>query len=103
MTGVLFLLLASPGDEAAASMLEDKPDQTALTGLLKRCGKDALVTQARPARLKGSGDVGNLPLSNGPGAVTAPGPRFPWPVRMVTGMIKVFPLPASRWSRPATW
>ena len=28
MTGVLFLLLASPGDEAAASMLEDKPDQT---------------------------------------------------------------------------
>ena len=28
MTGVLFLLLASPGDEAAATMLEDKPDQT---------------------------------------------------------------------------
>jgi CheY-like chemotaxis protein len=28
MTGVLFLLLASPGDEAPASMLEDKPDQT---------------------------------------------------------------------------
>jgi CheY-like chemotaxis protein len=28
MTGVRFLLLASPGDEAAASMLEDKPDQT---------------------------------------------------------------------------
>jgi len=28
MTGVLFLLLASPGDEAAESMLEDKPDQT---------------------------------------------------------------------------
>jgi len=28
MTGVRFLLLASPGDEAAASMLEDRPDQT---------------------------------------------------------------------------
>ncbi len=28
MTGVLFLLLASPGDEVAATMLEDKPDQT---------------------------------------------------------------------------
>ncbi|PYN86060.1 MAG: hypothetical protein DMD87_20135 [Candidatus Rokuibacteriota bacterium] len=28
MTGVLFLLLASPGDATAASMLEDKPDQT---------------------------------------------------------------------------
>src|SRR6267142_6477942 len=28
MTGVLFLLLASPGDEAAATMPEDKPDQT---------------------------------------------------------------------------
>src|SRR5213593_1923095 len=28
MTGVLFLLLASPGDEAPATMLEDKPDQT---------------------------------------------------------------------------
>ena len=28
MTGVLFLLLASPGDEAAATMLEGKPDQT---------------------------------------------------------------------------
>jgi len=28
MTGVLFLLLASPGDEADATMLEDKPDQT---------------------------------------------------------------------------
>jgi CheY-like chemotaxis protein len=28
MTGVLFLLLASPGDEAGATMLEDKPDQT---------------------------------------------------------------------------
>jgi CheY-like chemotaxis protein len=28
MTGVLFLLLASPGDEPAATMLEDKPDQT---------------------------------------------------------------------------
>jgi CheY-like chemotaxis protein len=28
MTGVLFLLLASPGDEAAATMLDDKPDQT---------------------------------------------------------------------------
>jgi CheY-like chemotaxis protein len=28
MTGVRFLLLASPGDEAAGTMLEDKPDQT---------------------------------------------------------------------------
>ena len=28
MTGVLFLLLASPGDEVPATMLEDKPDQT---------------------------------------------------------------------------
>ena len=28
MTGVLFLLLASPGDEAAPAMLEGKPDQT---------------------------------------------------------------------------
>jgi len=28
MGGVLFLLLASPGDEAAGTMLEDKPDQT---------------------------------------------------------------------------
>jgi CheY-like chemotaxis protein len=28
MTGVLFLLLASPGDEAAASMPDGKPDQT---------------------------------------------------------------------------
>jgi CheY-like chemotaxis protein len=28
MTGVLFLLLASPGDEAGATMPEDKPDQT---------------------------------------------------------------------------
>jgi len=28
MSGVLFLLLASPGDEAGATMLEDKPDQT---------------------------------------------------------------------------
>ena len=28
MTGVRFLLLASPGDEATASTLEDKPDQT---------------------------------------------------------------------------
>jgi len=28
MAGVLFLLLASPGDEAAGTMLEDKPDQT---------------------------------------------------------------------------
>jgi CheY-like chemotaxis protein len=28
MTGVLFLLLASPGDEAAPTMPEDKPDQT---------------------------------------------------------------------------
>jgi len=28
MTGVLFLLLASPGDEMPAVMLEDKPDQT---------------------------------------------------------------------------
>src|SRR5262245_5585637 len=26
MTGVLFLLLASPGEEAAESILEDKPD-----------------------------------------------------------------------------
>src|SRR6266481_2449561 len=33
MTGVLFLLLASPGDEAAPSVLEDKPDQT-LAGAL---------------------------------------------------------------------
>jgi CheY-like chemotaxis protein len=28
MTGVLFLLLASPGDEAPEAMLEEKPDQT---------------------------------------------------------------------------
>jgi len=28
MTGVRFLLLASPGDEAAGTLLEDKPDQT---------------------------------------------------------------------------
>src|ERR1700752_2396894 len=28
MTGVLFLLLASPGDAAAATMPEDKPGQT---------------------------------------------------------------------------
>ncbi|HYS18321.1 MAG TPA: DUF4388 domain-containing protein [Candidatus Binatia bacterium] len=28
MTGVLFLLLASPGDEAPEEMLEEKPDQT---------------------------------------------------------------------------
>jgi len=28
MTGVLFLLLVSPGDEAAPTMLEGKPDQT---------------------------------------------------------------------------
>src|SRR5262252_11226436 len=28
MTGVLFLLLANPGDGSGAAMLEDKPDQT---------------------------------------------------------------------------
>src|SRR5437870_881039 len=34
MTGVLFLLLASPGDEATAIMPEDKPDQTFVGDLL---------------------------------------------------------------------
>jgi CheY-like chemotaxis protein len=60
MTGVLFLLLASPGDEAAATMPEDKPDQT-LAGdlpltaivsevatLLRRAAQPA-VANAEPA------------------------------------------------------
>jgi len=57
MTGVLFLLLASPGDETPAGMLEDKPDQT-LAGdlpvsaivsevaqLLRRVAPTAVVTR----------------------------------------------------------
>jgi CheY-like chemotaxis protein len=60
MTGVLFLLLASPGDEAAGTMLEDKPDQTLagdlplativseVTALLAR-GKTPPAAPAEPA------------------------------------------------------
>ena len=59
MTGVLFLLLASPGDEAAATMLEDKPDQTLAgdlpltaivseVGTLLGRGKAALVPTQEP-------------------------------------------------------
>ena len=40
---------------------EDKPDKTALTSLLKRCGKHRLADRARPALLKGFGDTANLP------------------------------------------
>jgi ABC-type transport system involved in cytochrome c biogenesis ATPase subunit len=40
---------------------EDKPDSTSLNALLTRCGKDALVTRARPALLKGFGEIANLP------------------------------------------
>jgi CheY-like chemotaxis protein len=60
MGGVLFLLLASPGDEAAGTMLEDKPDQTLagdlplttivseVTALLAR-GKTPPAARAEPA------------------------------------------------------
>jgi len=60
MAGVLFLLLASPGDEAAGTMLEDKPDQTLAgdlplttivseaTALLSR-GKTPPAARAEPA------------------------------------------------------
>jgi CheY-like chemotaxis protein len=55
MTGVLFLLLASPGDEAAATMLEDKPDQT-LAGDLPLT---AIVTEV--ATLLGRGKAAPVP------------------------------------------
>ena len=56
MTGVLFLLLASPGDEAAATMLEDKPDQT-LAGDLPLT---AIVSEV--ATLLGRGKAGPVPI-----------------------------------------
>ncbi len=61
MKGVLFLLLASPGDEAAASMQEDKPDQTLagdlpltaivaeVAALLGRAAAPPVATHAPPA------------------------------------------------------
>jgi CheY-like chemotaxis protein len=50
MAGVRFLLLASPGDEAAASMLEDKPDQTLAGDLpLSAIVSEVLVLLARSA------------------------------------------------------
>src|SRR5215510_9360339 len=60
MAGVRFLLLASPGDEATASALEEKPDQTLagdlpvtaivseVAGLLGR-GKEAPGVSSAPA------------------------------------------------------
>src|SRR5215470_7094831 len=49
MTGVLFLLLASPGDQAASRMYEDKPDQT----LAGNVPLTAIVSEV--ARLLGRG------------------------------------------------
>jgi len=65
MTGVLFLLLASPGDEAAASMLEDKPDQT-LAGDLPLT---AIVSEV--ANLLGRGTAAPVPTPAPP----PPGPQ----------------------------
>jgi CheY-like chemotaxis protein len=65
MTGVLFLLLASPGDEAAATMLEDKPDQT-LAGDLPLT---AIVSEV--GTLLGRGKVAPVPTQE-PIAPAAP-------------------------------
>lgn len=81
MTGVLFLLLASPGDEAAASMLEDKPDQT-LAGDLPLT---AIVTEV--ASLLGR----TPPPAATPGA-TAPGPQ-PEGAHGLRGSLAVMELP----------
>jgi CheY-like chemotaxis protein len=74
MTGVLFLLLASPGDEAAATMLEDKPDQTLagdlpLTAIVSEVGtllptQEPIAPAAQPDGahgLRGSLTVMELP------------------------------------------
>jgi CheY-like chemotaxis protein len=73
MTGVLFLLLASPGDEAAASMLEDKPDQT-LAGDLPLT---AIVSEVATllARGKAAAVEAVEPVAPGPPAEGAHGLR----------------------------
>jgi CheY-like chemotaxis protein len=66
MTGVRFLLLASPGDEAAAAMLEDKPDQT-LAGDLPL---SAIVSEV--ASLLGRGQAAPAPAPELPAAGPQP-------------------------------
>ena len=66
MTGVLFLLLASPGDEAATTMLEDKPDQT-LAGDLPLA---AIVSEV--ATLLGRGKAAPVPTQEPTAAAAQP-------------------------------
>ena len=82
MTGVLFLLLASPGDEATASTLEDKPDQT-LAGDLPL---SAIVSEV--ARLLGRG-------KEAPAAPSAPAAAGPQPdgAHGLRGSLTVMELP----------
>ena len=82
MTGVLFLLLASPGDEAAASMLEDKPDQT-LAGDLPLT---AIVSEV--ANLLGRGAAAPVPTPAPP----PPGPQ-PDGAHGLRGSLAVMELP----------
>ncbi|PYN36189.1 MAG: hypothetical protein DME01_09380 [Candidatus Rokuibacteriota bacterium] len=82
MTGVLFLLLASPGDEAAASMLEDKPDQT-LAGDLPLT---AIVSEV--ANLLGRGTAAPVPTPAPP----PPGPQ-PDGAHGLRGSLAVMELP----------
>jgi len=79
---VLFLLLASPGDEATASTLEDKPDQT-LAGDLPL---SAIVSEV--ARLLGRG-------KEAPAAPSAPAAAGPQPdgAHGLRGSLTVMELP----------
>src|SRR5262245_5467056 len=82
MTGVLFLLLASPGDEAAESILEDKPDQT-LAGDLPLT---TIVSEV--SSLLGRGKAGPAPTPEPP----APGPQ-PDGAHGLRGSLAVMELP----------
>lgn len=66
MTGVLFLLLASPGDEAPESMLEEKPDQT-LAGDLPMSAIVAEVTGLLGTRRAAAQQPAAPPLEVTPG------------------------------------